>query len=146
MEETPPTSRTPPMPSSKNSVLDLSVSHDGRLRARHVFQEDAVIVGRNVENTIQLPSPRVSRRHCRFERDEEGAWSLQDMGSSNGTLLNGERIEGAEVVSGDVVWIGPFRITVTILDGVDSPLPRSRRMSSLPTLGSADLEDSSGAE
>ncbi|MGE0711452.1 MAG: FHA domain-containing protein [Planctomycetota bacterium] len=73
--------------------------------------EDQVVVGRGLENDIRLISPQVSKVHARFI-DEDGEWKLQDEGSSNGTRINGVRLEpnrpyglrpGDEIVLGDVV-------------------------------------------
>jgi len=70
-------------------------------------------MGRDPSNDLQLDSPLVSRAHARVERAEQGH-VLLDLGSTNGTYLNGQRLTAsiaAPLNSGDVVQIGPFRLT-----------------------------------
>ena len=50
-----------------------------------------VIIGRDPNVDVTFPSPAVSRRHARLTREGEG-YMLEDLGSSNGTYLNGERL------------------------------------------------------
>jgi VWFA-related protein len=59
-------------------------------------------VGRAEENDLVIDSPLVSRRHARIERIE-GEYRLVDVGSANGTFLNGERVTEAPITVGDVV-------------------------------------------
>ncbi len=68
--------------------------------------DDEVIVGRGDGVDIEIPFPSVSRRHCRLRRDR-GAWKVSDLDSSNGTMLNGERIGGECLLrEGDIVDVG----------------------------------------
>jgi VWFA-related protein len=59
-------------------------------------------VGRAEENDLVLQSPLVSRRHARIEC-ADGEFRLLDMGSANGTYVNGERVTDAPLTVGDVV-------------------------------------------
>jgi hypothetical protein len=70
----------------------------------------AVTVGRVKENDISVPSQMVSRHHGRFAF-EKGVWTYSDLKSSNGTRVNGKRVERAVLQSGDVVDVGGFMIT-----------------------------------
>ncbi len=70
---------------------------------------DAVTVGRSSSNDVVLDDPAVSRRHAALERLAAG-WSIHDLGSRNGTYVNGEPLErerplysGDEIVMGDTV-------------------------------------------
>ena len=75
------------------------------------LQEDQVLLGRALTNDIRLVSSQISKVHVRFELDE-GKWQIVDLGSSNGTRLNGLKLEpdrayflrgGDELVLGDIV-------------------------------------------
>ena len=68
-----------------------------------------VRIGRAIDNDIRLSGALSSRHHCRLERTEEGIW-LVDMGSANGTLINGQRIDRHLVGPGDVIGIGAARL------------------------------------
>jgi len=63
-------------------------------------------VGRSPTNTILLPDTYASGQHFLLSW-REGQWWLEDLGSRNGTLLNGTRVTGPTVVSaGDVIRVG----------------------------------------
>ena len=53
----------------------------------------------------------VSRVHCRFTLDETGL-GVEDLGSTNGTWVNGRRIERAPLVEGDTIKIGRVEFTI----------------------------------
>lgn len=73
---------------------------------------DAVL-GRSSLAQVELLDPEVSRRHARLEFTR-GVVYLSDLGSSNGTFLNGKRLkhEGIEVRPGDDIDVGNTRLTV----------------------------------
>jgi pSer/pThr/pTyr-binding forkhead associated (FHA) protein len=68
-----------------------------------------ISIGRHPESDIFLDDITVSRRHAEIRR-EEGKFGLIDTGSLNGTYLNRERIESAELNNGDEIQIGKFRL------------------------------------
>ncbi|MCE2882829.1 MAG: Flp pilus assembly complex ATPase component TadA [Planctomycetaceae bacterium] len=70
---------------------------------------DPVSVGRLPENGIQFNDDGLSRQHCVFERTPEG-WQIRDLGSRNGTKLNGSKVTAAALASGDIVRIGTLEI------------------------------------
>jgi len=80
---------------------------DRPLRLR---SDRAVSVGRVKENDICIPSQMVSRHHGKFTF-EKGVWIYTDLKSSNGSRVNGKRVERAGLQSGDVVDVGGFMIT-----------------------------------
>jgi len=62
-------------------------------------------IGRNEDSDIFLVDPSVSRNHATIDVQTDGA-VVKDLGSTNGTFVNGERIESHRVVSGDVLTFG----------------------------------------
>jgi pSer/pThr/pTyr-binding forkhead associated (FHA) protein len=65
-----------------------------------------VTIGRSRQCDVVLNDPNVSRQHAEI-RPRGGSWVLSDLGSTNGSVLNGRRIEGPEVVkAGDEIEIG----------------------------------------
>ncbi|MBN1451247.1 MAG: FHA domain-containing protein [Anaerolineales bacterium] len=71
-----------------------------------------IIIGRDPNVDLTFPSPAVSRRHARLTRDGEG-YLLEDLGSSNGTYLNGDRlVEQRKLKTGDQIRLGQA-ITLT---------------------------------
>ncbi|MBC8074982.1 MAG: FHA domain-containing protein, partial [Chloroflexales bacterium] len=70
--------------------------------------------GRSPENTIVIVSARASRNHAAIRR-AGAVYTLYDMGSSNGTLVNGQRVASHALRPGDVIEIGDetFRFDAT---------------------------------
>ena len=67
-------------------------------------------IGRAPEGVVCISSRKVSRRHARILVTREGA-TLEDLGSKNGTYLNGRRVEeAAELTHGDEISIGPAKL------------------------------------
>ena len=72
---------------------------------------DEVTIGRAAEVELSIPDTSVSRKHTKLTRGIAG-WNIQDLGSGNGTLLNGERVEDeVPLRNGDVVTLGDTALT-----------------------------------
>jgi len=85
---------------------------EGPLSGAHWHLPDGVQeAGRNTAAAVFLDDITVSRHHAAF-RVAEGRLLLEDLGSTNGTYVNGERVEEAELSPGDEVIIGRFRLVV----------------------------------
>jgi hypothetical protein len=72
---------------------------------------DVTHIGRHPDSDIFLDDITVSRRHAEIRRGGDG-FSLHDVGSLNGTYVNRERVEGADLRSGDEIQIGKFKLVV----------------------------------
>ena len=87
----------------------LVVVRSGELDEGLDFELDSaqLTVGRGGQNDITLPSDEyASARHARFEPRQDGVW-VQDLGSTNGTYLNGARLERPRRLTyGDIVRVG----------------------------------------
>lgn len=55
-------------------------------------RRDTVVIGRGVECDVVVQDAKASRRHCKLAR-EAGGFRLEDLGSRNGTFVNGQRID-----------------------------------------------------
>jgi len=77
--------------------------HDQGMRFE--LAESSVRLGRDSSSAIQLHDTEVSRQHAEFRRNEDG-YTVADLGSSNGTYVNGQRIERHTLQSGDQVQVG----------------------------------------
>lgn len=75
-----------------------------------ILSGDEVLAGRLAECQIHIPDANVSRRHAAFMRLDEG-WAIVDLGSTNGTRVNGRSVERARLRDGDVIEIGLARLT-----------------------------------
>ena len=94
-----------------NGVLVVKRGPDAG--AKYVLDHEITRVGRHPESDIFLDDITVSRRHAEFVRDAFSGprtYVLRDVGSLNGTYVNRERIDEAELASGDEVQIGKFKL------------------------------------
>jgi len=73
--------------------------------------QGVVAIGRDITNDIVINDPEVSRHHCRLTRGA-GGYTVEDLGSTNGTFVNGQRLTGPRPLShGDTLGMGE---TVTL--------------------------------
>lgn len=89
----------------------------------HTFRaaEGALVIGRSLDADLNLSDPFLSRRHSRLFADGVRLF-VEDLGSRNGTLLNGRLLDGpAEVRLGDSIQISESRLT--LLEIVEPPAP-----------------------
>ena len=90
-------------------TLDLRVLSGSRAGAREQFDKLIVTVGRHAMSDLRFDPQTeldVSTRHAEF-RQADGVWTITDEGSTNGTLVNGERVTGSRRLNdGDVVSFG----------------------------------------
>ena len=77
--------------------------------SRYLLDEDEVTVGRDPRADILLDDSTVSRQHAVFRR-ENGAYTVIDAGSLNGTYVNRQRVDKATLMNGDEIMIGKFRL------------------------------------
>ena len=77
--------------------------------ARFLLDDAEVTTGRGPKSDIFLDDVTVSRKHAVFSREEQG-FAVRDVGSLNGTYVNKERIDQADLRTGDEVQIGKFRL------------------------------------
>lgn len=74
------------------------------------LDKDAIIIGRDDAADIVIDNPSVSRRHAQV-RKEGATWVVEDLGSSNGTYLHGDRISSAQPLKeGDEIGFGKFSV------------------------------------
>jgi pSer/pThr/pTyr-binding forkhead associated (FHA) protein len=99
-------------------VFQILVHDKEGRRTVRAFDQDRVSIGRAPENDVVLADASVSKAHAVLER--EGArFRVQDLGSTNGVFVDGERALGGEpavVEPGMVIGIGDFSLTLSRLD------------------------------
>ena len=83
------------------------VTSDGPLRGRILTVDaDELVLGRRESSDLVLPDPHVSRSHAVIRRQAGAVW-LEDLGSTGGTIVNGETVTGARALRhGDTVRFG----------------------------------------
>ena len=90
---------------------------------RHPLQSPGLVVGRGTEADLRINDPGVSRRHVEFVVNDAVTGdiriSVQDLGSTNGMLVDGHRISSTALQDGSEVKIGRTSMTVRVEEDVD---------------------------
>ena len=90
----------------KTKLLVISGPLQGR---EFVLDRDAFSIGSGAQNDLRLDDPAVSRRHCEIRIDESG-YAIQDLGSTNGTFVQGIRVAQALLHPGAELTLGKTRL------------------------------------
>ena len=97
------------------NLIILNGPHKGDAIA--IAGDRPTILGR--QGDVTLKDSRVSRKHAEV-RNESGTWVITDLGSANGTLVNGRRINKlTELEEGDQIQMGRYLVVVGHMDGID---------------------------
>lgn len=87
----------------------LAIYKGAKLDLSFPLAEAATTIGRDASNPIQLPDPEVSKRHA-VVRAQGNAWTIEDLDSTNGVIVNQAKVKHARLKEGDKVCIGPFEL------------------------------------
>jgi pSer/pThr/pTyr-binding forkhead associated (FHA) protein len=100
--------------------VTLKVLEGAKVGAKISIKKPEFTIGRSQGCSLCAGSSAVSRQHCMISRDESKV-TIRDMGSRNGTLVNGNKIEGTvELASGDEITVGPLKFLLTITSSLNS--------------------------
>ncbi|MFT3789004.1 MAG: FHA domain-containing protein [Tepidisphaeraceae bacterium] len=77
--------------------------------------KDTVVIGRREDCDLRIPLSEISRKHSRLVKNGIG-YTVEDMGSSNGTYVNGRRVQSLELEPGDTLQLGSI-VFVLQVDG-----------------------------
>jgi pSer/pThr/pTyr-binding forkhead associated (FHA) protein len=86
-------------------VIAKLIGRTGPTAGQDFTINDEARLGASLENDIRILAPGVSRKHARVWRENDHFW-IEDVGATNGTFLNGARIQRAEVRHLDVITLG----------------------------------------
>src|SRR5882724_3904951 len=109
---------------SGNARAYLIIHGPDRAQVVEVPVGRETVIGRGSDSHAVVDDARVSRRHVRLRWDD-GSLYIDDLGSRNGTNLNGEVLQGASrrARGGDVIRLGGRDITVAIVSGTEPSRP-----------------------
>ncbi|MEL6740373.1 MAG: FHA domain-containing protein [Planctomycetota bacterium] len=96
--------------------MDVSlvrVQPDGKTRELRI-KKPVTVFGRQEGCQVRVPSGSVSRKHCELRVGEAGDITLVDLGSSNGTFVNQERVSEQPLAGGDLMSFGGFVFVVRV--------------------------------
>ena len=89
----------------------LRTTDDGdREKTFRILAGGVRTIGRSTGADFIVDAPLVSRVHCRLTVLADGSLELRDLESTNGTFINGQRVETARVKSGDRIGVGRIEL------------------------------------
>ncbi len=91
-------------------MAKLIMTLDGAIIREFMIDKDSISIGRKHGNDIQLNDLTVSGRHALITVMNESTY-IDDLGSTNGTLLNGSRVAKSVLSHGDLVQVGNYQFT-----------------------------------
>lgn len=91
-------------------VGQLVVTRGATAGSKYVLDQKEVSIGRHPDSEIFLDDVTVSRHHALVLTDASGQCTIEDAGSLNGTYLDGERVERAQLREGAQIQVGKFRL------------------------------------
>ena len=102
-----------PQPTEAASAAELGLEPERFILTlngkSYVLEDRRAVLGRSKECDVQVPDANVSRRHAEL-REEGGSWWLVDLDSTNGTELNGKRVQRAKLTDGDRIRLGELEL------------------------------------
>lgn len=98
----------------------LVVARGPNTVSQFLLNRSVTSAGRHPNSDIFLDDVTVSRNHAEFWC-QNGEFEVVDVGSLNGTYVNGECVESAKLVDGDELQIGKFRLRYLLVSTTDNP-------------------------
>ena len=106
--------------------INLIIQVSDEPPVQRYFTQSEILLGRDSHCDIPLPDDTVSIRHARLSH-HHGQWWLEDLGSTNGTRLNKDKVSiPTVVINGDQVECGKAAITINL--GIDTTNPPTQRI------------------
>jgi pSer/pThr/pTyr-binding forkhead associated (FHA) protein len=96
-----------------NGYLEMSLPDGGKQEFE--LSKSQITLGRDPSNDIILTDSKVSRMHARIEIDDKGGVRLIDLGSTNGSKLNGEKVAEMRLSPGDIITLGDRQLIYKVV-------------------------------
>ncbi|MGH7434561.1 MAG: diguanylate cyclase [Polyangiaceae bacterium] len=124
-----PTLRAPRLqgvpPSGGRARAMLTVLTEPQAGQVVVLEKRALVLGRAVDADLVVQDPSVSAHHARVVRAADGGYRVEDLGSTNGTFVNGRKVDVSPLKASDRLQLGPdFGLRFAISDDAEATLHR----------------------
>src|SRR5687768_8203555 len=105
-----------------SETLRLKIT-TGAAAGKELLVADELVIGREAPGEgLIADDVEISRQHARISRTPQDEWGVEDLGSRNGTFVNGHRIEGHELLAaGDSIELGGTRLVVQVSSPATAP-------------------------
>lgn len=111
--------------------INLVLLKKNGLQKAFSLPSSVTVIGRRHDCDFCIPLMSVSRRHCQLSFDGK-TLKIRDLGSHNGTILNGQRVDESVVNAGDALKIGPLAFIFQIDDKPESIVHPDRSSENIP--------------
>ena len=138
-------SSSPPDDAAQREKLRLKVV-EGNAAGRVIQVEEEFVIGRQAEGDGTLASDvEISRHHARVFPESRGRFGIEDLGSTNGTFVNGRRLDGPAILeTGDRITVGASALIVQV--GSLQPTPPASDIAPIPAAAQPPTEEQPPAE
>ncbi|CAK0760913.1 hypothetical protein CCP3SC1AL1_280007 [Gammaproteobacteria bacterium] len=100
-------------------MAKLVISSSNSLSSEVLLTQDSTTIGRGADNDVRIDNTLASTHHARIIQ-KSGQYFLEDLNSTNGTIINSEKIKTRDLKDGDVIFIGKHELRfVETEDGVE---------------------------
>jgi pSer/pThr/pTyr-binding forkhead associated (FHA) protein len=96
--------------------IAITVILNGRVMQKLSLAKDRILIGRSADSDVRINHAGVSRSHA-VVTAKDGAFFVEDLESSNGTLVNGKRVRSVQLRNGDLVEVGSFSLHLRFAEG-----------------------------
>lgn len=142
MSQDAPQKRVPTGDTEAHGPARLVVLRGDRTGRQHVLESDRVVIGRALDCELRFDLAQLSRHHAAVHR-EGRVYAVEDLGSSNGTFVNGRpATERTPLVVGDKIQLGTgLVLQLALHDAVHEELSQRQRLEMLGRLGAGIAHD-----
>lgn len=116
--------------------LTLVMVRDGSENRAFPIKKESTVIGRREDCDLRIAIEAVSRKHCRVLVGSR--LEIEDLGSSNGTFVNGTKVKRSEISAGDTIQVGPVAFVVQI-DG-EPPITDAKPLRKASKAAAVDSE------
>src|SRR4030095_10652940 len=113
--------------------LTFRISKGDQFLREETLTQPVIKVGKLSSSPLRLDDDSVSRMHAVIEVSGPGDISIIDLGSTKGTVVNGQKVNKAKLQDGDLVLLGDIRIELAIGDASEEEVPTKVNVQSAPS-------------
>jgi pSer/pThr/pTyr-binding forkhead associated (FHA) protein len=101
-------------------MIKLELMFKDKVLKKIEIEKSEITIGRSPNTDIQIDNLAVSKRHARLI-EQKGQFVVEDLNSTNGTLLNNEKISKAILKHNDIILVGKHTLVINLDEKSDKP-------------------------
>ena len=102
-------------------MLKIELKFKDKILKHFETDKSEITIGRGTNNDIQIDNLGVSKTHAKINKNPD-AYTIVDLNSTNGTILNDKQIKKAKLAPQDILTIGKHTLSITSIDEVKAPV------------------------